>query len=126
MTAASMMHKSNLKSTQQLHPLFARGIKEPLRLEVRADRLSASTLETIGGNSTKKTVAGITGAAGARAFELRFSRVVAVECIQNKVYVIARRPGSASQFNCHQFKVLKGADKAKVSHRLPSPVRHSL
>jgi hypothetical protein len=118
MAAASMMHKSNRKSTQQLHPLFARGIKEPLRLEVLADRLSASTLSS----SKKRRKASDAGDSGAsaRVFELLFSRVAVIGCIQKKVYVVARRPGSNSQFNCHQFKVLKGASRAEVSCK-PAP-----
>jgi hypothetical protein len=121
MAAASMMHKSNRKSTQQLHPLFARGIKEPLRLEVRADRLSACTLASSKSSFTmrrrKQPPASATdvAAASARVFELLYSRVAVIGCIQNKVYVVARRPGSASQFNCHQLKVLKGAGQAEVS-----------
>jgi hypothetical protein len=118
MAAASMMRKSNRKSTQQLHPLFARGIKEALRLEVHAGGLSACIVTRPVGSkklSTGTGGAGTVAEAGARVFELRFSRVAVIGCIRKKVYVVARRPGCTSQFNCHQFKVLKGAGKAEVS-----------
>lgn len=91
--AHSMFRRSNLKHTQKIHPLFARGSSEQLTLTLFEDRIATSMVIN---NDQHQASRGC-------LVDAKLSKVAAFVFCKNKFYLFLSSKSSHVRLSCHCF-----------------------
>lgn len=100
LSCSELFLKKNLKTTQAMHPLFARGIKKDLMFTINNNGVKACLYQ--GFQKGKPEI----------VLSIPSRRISTVGCIDDALFIISRRSGSKF-YNCHKFTVRSGSVTAE-------------